>query len=64
MVEKGIAFPVSNAEELFQQWAELEKDEALRKEIFERSIEFVQENVGASAKIMSYITNLEGWKKD
>ncbi len=62
--EKGIAFPIDNAEELIQRWTELEKNEAQRKEIFERSIQFVQENVGASAKIMSYITNLEGWKKD
>ena len=64
LIEKGIAFSIANTEELLQEWTDLENDESKRMEIFERSIEFVQENIGASAKIMRYITNLEGWKKD
>lgn len=59
----GIAFPVANYRELSEQFNQLQQEETLRLAIQEKSLQFVAANKGASEKIMSYINQLQGWKK-
>ena len=64
LVSLGIAFPVGDAHELEICFEKVISDSVLRKEIKEKSKQYVEENIGASTKILSFINELKGWKKD
>ncbi len=55
LVERGGAFPVDNALELEHQLTSLLKDDILYKQACIASKEFVEENAGATEKIIRYI---------
>jgi 3-deoxy-D-manno-octulosonic-acid transferase len=63
LIDKGIAFAIASANELLEKVQDLESNKDRRLQIQQQAIQFVQENIGASAKIMDYLINLEGWKK-
>jgi len=63
LIEKGIAFVISSTEEMEILVSDFEKNADKRLAIEKASTQFVKENVGATKKIMTFINQLEGWKK-
>lgn len=63
LIEKGIAFVISSTEEIEILVSDFEKNADKRFAIEKASTKFVKENIGATDKIMTFINQLEGWKK-
>ncbi len=64
LLQRGIGFAIENSDEMIQKMNYLQENEEARLEIHKKSTQFVAENIGASTKIMSYINEMKGWKKD
>ncbi|WP_299762188.1 glycosyltransferase N-terminal domain-containing protein [uncultured Pontibacter sp.] len=58
LVARGCAFPVNNAEELLQAFEHVHATPGLRQSITNKEKEYVQEQAGATAKIMADVKQL------
>ena len=58
LVQLGCAFPVTNAEELLQAFARVHETPGLRQSITDKEKTYVQEQAGATAKIMADVRKL------
>lgn len=53
----GVAFPIANGNELKQKLLQVIESQEIRKNISEKCLAFVKENLGASEQILTYLKN-------